>query len=146
MNGGEPALAQLGRHDPLESGTSGVQVANRRSFDAGCPCVGRAHGHGEVHGETSLGRVESHQARRGGSGTDGSPGAVGVNFGAHLGGGADARGNLVTDDDAFQHLSTAASQLFPLGDGAGCYVDGGMSAAQSVAFVHLQRDAGGGIC
>ena len=111
----------------------------------GVQVLARAHGHGEVHRQFRLRRIEAHQPGRCRRRSDGAPGAVGVNLRPDLGGAADAGRDFVADDDAFQNCATAGSQVFAHGDGAGGYVDGRMPAAQPAAFVHLQRNAGGGI-
>ena len=144
-NGRVPALAQMRCHDPLETGPAGVQVAHGGSLDAGRPCVGRAHGHGQVHRHAGLLRVETHQPRRSCRRPDSSPGAVGVHLSLDRGRRADAGDDLVPDDYAGQNLAAVAPQVLADGHGPGRHVDGRVPAAQAITLVHFQRHAGGGV-
>ena len=70
---------------------------------------------------------------------------MGVDFGFHRSPGADAGGDLVGGDHAFEKLAAGGPDLFGHGQGRRDDVDGGVPTAQAVALVHLQGDAGGAI-
>src|SRR2546426_12276251 len=74
-----------------------------------------------------------------------SPGAVGVHVRARRRRPAEPRADLVPRDEALDQTRPVERPLFRDGEGAGDDVDRGVATAETIALVHLERDAGGGV-
>ena len=124
---------------------SGVQVADGRAGEGVGPGVGRAHACGDVYDAANVGGVHAAQLGYGGGGSGRAPMPVRVDVGTRDGRAAQPRGHFVSDYQRRQEVSARRALALGYRQQSGQYVDGGVSAAESVALVHFERDAGGGV-
>ena len=138
----EATGVELGGEQAAPGRAAGIEVADRRALEGRRPRVRRAHRGREVDHLANGGRGGIPQSRDGDGGPDGAPRAVGVNVGPHGRRASDARADLIAGDDALQQATPVEAALFRDGQRARHDVDGGMTAAQAIALVDLERDTG----
>ena len=145
VEAGEAALIEVGGKDALEAGSGGVEIADGRTTEGGSPGVRGAHGGGEVYDGAHLVRGVATELGNGGARAYGTPVAVRMNVVPGLGSAAETGLDFVADDYAFDEPLAVDCHLFCNGQGSRDGVDCRMSTPETVAFVHLQGDTGGGI-
>ena len=136
---GEAGALQVDGQDALEGGAPGVEVADRRPFERRRPRVRGAHRRREVHYLPHRRRRSALERGDGSRRADRPPRAVRVYVGTDGGGAAEARADLVARDQRLEQPAPAEPSLFRHREGARHHMDGGMTAAQAVPLVYLER-------